>query len=285
MLTERTFEAIGDGVLYHYCTPGTFQAICENKSLRFSDIFSMNDFMEMHWGYGVWESVATNLVPELGKEFIDSIDEIFSASGFNILPLAACFSTQGDVLSQWRAYADDGTGYCIGFKAKHLTELPARPLQVLYDKQKQEQELAETIRSIHELRSKGELSDVEFFEVCATLSCDLAAFKNPAFVEESEVRFLHVVSFSSSNNGLKLEDMGGISYGESADPKLIGFTMRGSTPVPHIDLNFLDPNELYPISEVILGPKNDALPTAVSVFLETVGIGNAIVKKSVASYR
>ena len=27
----------------------------------------------------------------------------------------SCFSADGDVLSQWRAYADDGHGFAIGF--------------------------------------------------------------------------------------------------------------------------------------------------------------------------
>ncbi|WP_416152053.1 DUF2971 domain-containing protein [Pseudomonas sp. Bout1] len=34
--------------------------------------------------------------------------------------LATCFSKAGDVLSQWRAYADDGQGYAIGFDSKLL---------------------------------------------------------------------------------------------------------------------------------------------------------------------
>lgn len=285
MLPERFFQSTGDELLYHYCTPSAYQAICENKTIRFSDIFSMNDFMEMHWGYDVWQSVATKAINDLGKEFIDSVDAVISESGVNILPLAACFSTQGDVLSQWRAYADDGKGFCIGFSAKHVTQLAARPLQVLYNREQQEQELERAIRVIHEVRMEGNSSDSDFMGVCAALACDLASYKNPAFVEESEVRLLHIVAFAKSNEGLKLQAIGGTSFGEQSEPQRVGFTMRGSVPVPHVDLSILDPKAAHPIAEVLLGPRNDALPSAVSVFLETSGIGGVVVRKSIASYR
>ena len=61
--------------------------------------------------------------------------------------------------------------------------------------------------------------------------------------------------------------------------------MRGSVPVPHIDLSYVDPSGNHPIAEIILGPRNDALPTAISVFLETLGLGDIEVRKSHASYR
>ena len=34
---------------------------------------------------------------------------------------AICFSERGDSLSQWRGYADDGSGVCIGFRADRIS--------------------------------------------------------------------------------------------------------------------------------------------------------------------
>lgn len=101
--------------------------------MRFSDLFSMNDFLEMHWGYHVWEKAATELLEIVGRDFLDEIDKILHTSGVCGLPVGSCFSLNGDVLSQWRAYADDGHGYAIGFDATTLLKLPIRPLKVLYD--------------------------------------------------------------------------------------------------------------------------------------------------------
>lgn len=37
-------------------------------------------------------------------------------------PYIACFSKEGDVLSQWRSYADDSRGVSIGFDLNKLIE-------------------------------------------------------------------------------------------------------------------------------------------------------------------
>lgn len=61
--------------------------------------------------------------------------------------------------------------------------------------------------------------------------------------------------------------------------------MRDNIPVAFIEQDFTNGGEINPIKEVIIGPKNDVLATAVSVFLETIGVGSVAVKKSKASYR
>ena len=38
----------------------------------------------------------------------------------NTLPLIGCFSKNGDLLSQWRAYAEDGKGFSIGFDSNYI---------------------------------------------------------------------------------------------------------------------------------------------------------------------
>lgn len=285
MLFERQYKPDESELLYHYCSPETFLAICTNKSIRFSDIFSMNDFMEMHWGYHRWERAAGAALDRLGKEFLDSIDEVISSSSLGVLPLAACFSLNGDTLSQWRAYAENGAGFCIGFRADALCNLAARPLRVLYDTEQQEREIAQFLLALNEVHKEEPESTEDFFRVCATFSCDLAALKNPSFAEEQEIRLIHVVNLVESNGLLKLEDSGGTSFGRDTEPQSIRFSMRGSVPAPHIDLSFVDPDGKHSIAKVSLGPRNDALPTAVSIFLETNGLSNVEVSRSHASYR
>ena len=50
--------------------------------------------------------------------------------------MISCYSLDPDVLSQWRAYADDGRGFAIEFSAK-LMQMPAKKLRVLYDEERQ----------------------------------------------------------------------------------------------------------------------------------------------------
>ncbi len=286
MLLDRYYNPSNTEKLYHYCSAETLNAICSGKKIRFCDIFSMNDFMEMHWGYQVWEHAATELITELGKEFIDNVDLLLHNSGAIALPLASCFSKHGDTLSQWRAYGNDGKGYSIGFNAELLTQLAVRPLHVLYNNSEQINEVKAIIKAIHAIEeSNGNTRDNDYIEAITQLAFDLAAFKNPAFSEENEIRLIHLVNFEPSNRSLRIVDAGGTSHGKSLPAQTIKFFMRDSVPVPYIDLDFTDSGNINPIEEIILGPKNNALPSAVSIYLETLGIPNVKVKKSTAPYR
>lgn len=286
MLLERHYEP-GDGeIIYHYCSAETFNAICTNKRIRFCDIFTMNDFMEMHWGYQKWEEVAGDLLPEVGLDFINEIDKHIHESGGRCLPLAACFSESGDVLSQWRAYANDGKGFSIGFDASILTKLAVKPLRVLYNQDEQKREIRAFIQALHymedgEKNKKG----AEFIEDCRMLAFDLCAFKNPSFAEEKEIRMIHLLNFEPSNDSLRLVDPGGYAFGSDKDGEKIGFFMKDSSPVAFIDIDFSNNGICDSIKNVLIGPRNTSLTSAISIYLETSGIHNVNVKKSSASYR
>lgn len=286
MIIPRVYEPNEDEILYHYCDAFAFHAICSYRKMRFSDLFSMNDFTEIHWGYSIWEQAATYLLKEIGKEFLDKIDDVIHSSSMLGLLVASCYSLDGDVLSQWRAYADDGRGYAIGFSAKDLIKLPIRPLRVLYNQKEQIEETINTVRAIHSVEQSEEVKfGNDFTRTCFNLAFDLAAFKNPAFVEEQEVRLVHVLDFKESNNFMKLIDGGGYAFGKECKGEPVLFRMRDNMPIAYIEQDFSNAEKINPIKEVIIGPKNDVLPTAISIFLETIGIGSVNIKNSKASYR
>ncbi|SFD24222.1 DUF2971 domain-containing protein [Spirosoma endophyticum] len=288
MLVSREFKPKRDELIYHYCSAETFHAICTYKAIRFSDLFSMNDFLEIHWGYSIWEKAANEIIKDVGESFLDQIDKIISTTGIRTSTLASCFSLKPDVLSQWRSYTNDGHGYCIGFKAQDIIQLPVRPLKVLYNENKQIKETVAILRAIFETEDNDnnqEKYGKNFFHACAMLAVDLAAFKNPAFVEEMEIRLLHLLNFEQSNKFLRLKDIGGTSFGEEVEGEQVKFRMANSLPVPYIDINFTNKGKVNPIKEVYIGPKNDSRTTAISVFLETMDVGNVNVIKSKASYR
>lgn len=166
--------------------------------------------------------------------------------------------------------------------------MPVRPLQVLYDEKKQIKEAMVIVKAIHQLDNeegnKNRYGD-DFVTVCATLAFDLAAFKNPVFSEEKEIRLIHLLNFVPSNSFLKLEDAGGTYFGGPSPKHEVKFRIANNLPVPYIDIDFTNGNKVNPIQEVILGPKNNSRESAISVFLETSGLGGVKVLKSKASYR
>ena len=288
MLISREYKPNENDLIYHYCTTETFHSICTNKTIRLSDLFSMNDFLEIHWGYSIWEKAASEIIKDVGEDFLNKIDDIISSTGIRTNILASCFSLEPDVLSQWRDYSNDGFGYCIGFNAKNIIQLPIKQLKVLYNEKEQIKETVAILKAIYEVENSAKESEKfgsDFFEACATLAVDLAAFKNPAFSEENEIRLIHLLNFEPSNKFLKLVDNGGTSFGKEVKGEKVNFRMVQNLPVPYIDINFTNNSTINPIKEVYIGPKNDSRETAISVFLETLNIGNVEIKKSKASCR
>jgi hypothetical protein len=287
-MLERSYVPQDDEVIYHYCSPEAFLAICTSKTLRFTDVFSMNDISEMYWGHRVWERAASELLGsgEVERPLLDAIDRVLHTSGLHALPLACCFSRDGDLLSQWRAYAQDGVGYAVGFNAKALAQLPVRPLEVLYDSDQQIKEVKAFILAMQEVESTSdEPRSNDWFQACATLAFDLAALKNPSFSEEKEIRLVHLVNFETSNSSLRLTDAGGTSLGKVASQQPVGFHIRHGIPSAHIDIDYSAGGLLVPLSDVVTGPRNDGLLTGISVFLETVGLPNVRLRHSQAPYR
>lgn len=282
MIISREYKPKENDLIYHYCDSNAFFAICTNRKLWMNDLHSMNDFMELHWGDSIWEQSANTRIEKYGKEFLDEIDEVIHFSGFQSLLLANCFSTDKDVLSQWRAYADDGKGYVIGFNAKELLGLPIRALQVLYDKEQQIKEATATIDALYQLKQED---SNEFKTFCNVFGYDLSAFKNPAFIEEKEIRLIHLLDFKKSNDFMKLVDKGGIYFGEDRKGEEIKFRIKQDIPTPYIELDFSNNNKINPFKEVVIGPKNEVMKTAIRIFLETIGIEKVEINKSNASYR
>lgn len=108
MLTEND-------VMYHYCSIDTFMKILETKSIWVSHAQTTNDGLEDRMFVNALkrtlakhkevESQDTALLEKIADTYIKKVD----------FPYIACFTHDNDLLSQWRAYGDNGKGVCIGF--------------------------------------------------------------------------------------------------------------------------------------------------------------------------
>ena len=127
-----------NNIIYHYCTVETFLNIIKNHTLRLSDLCSSNDKAEMKILLGDLENEILNQYRKR-KDFLKSviygmdIDEAFEFilkrliykmdNNINQMLFGICFSEKGDLLGQWREYADKGTGIAIGFNIEWLLKL------------------------------------------------------------------------------------------------------------------------------------------------------------------
>lgn len=105
-------------LLYHYCSSLAGFEILRSRSFWLSPLSSANDSLEGRVAGRVFHRLlqSTEMLPniiEVASTVIEGFAE--SAEGF-----AFCLSESGDLLSQWRAYANDGTGISIGFDRDEL---------------------------------------------------------------------------------------------------------------------------------------------------------------------
>ena len=107
-------------VLYHYTTIETFEKILDKKTLRGTHYSQLNDRKEVEIGIQKLKESLEKL--EIANSVRNEVSAVISdISQEKINCFITSFSTQGDLLSQWRAYTDfHNGGVAIGFKGSKL---------------------------------------------------------------------------------------------------------------------------------------------------------------------
>jgi hypothetical protein len=113
-------------VVYHYTNDVGLRGILETGRLWLSDIFSLNDPSELSHGVShavkVLDTNAKSGPPE-SKTFAQHFASFYERGMEGSAHYFVCsFSSDGDDLGQWRAYADNGRGYALGFDGAVLED-------------------------------------------------------------------------------------------------------------------------------------------------------------------
>lgn len=309
-------------VIYHYCSLPTFQKIIEGKSIWLSDISKSNDSMELAWIYKELKKHCK----ELQSEYIKNQIEIYKADGhpprydrkdhdaelFLIEECltspyydtyAFCLSEDKDQLSQWRGYADDGNGICIGFNTEYFYCINKDNVsindfilkKVNYGKEKF-MSLVES-QDILGKYSKNKPSAENYQIVKNALDiihAHEAFYKNPAFITEHEWR----IAFSSAGLTTLNKEFDGILCKEIHENKAFTanfskatLTYRATSTdlIMCIDLGLKDIKNA--ISSIYIGPKSSVSIYDIRQFLihndilESLSDNSIEVYNSSASYR
>ena len=239
--------------LYHYCSTETFAAIVNAKKIRLSSLNLSNDTMEGKLASQILQEMASARKCSLEvfsklKSAMGYVESILHGFGF-------CLSSEGDLLSQWRGYADDAHGISIGFDQGALTNLGGADLcQVEYSRGTQEEMLAPFLDAV--------LSDekADLVDLVANVVDKLFLMKSAAFSEEKEWRLL--TSSSLVIGGWAIH-------------------ARRSSLVPFRELGINDGD----ITHVILGPKHQTPNDVVQRTLLLHGFRGVTVSRSKATYR
>lgn len=312
------------GLIYHYCSMETFNKIIKNKTLRLSDITKSNDSQEKLWIYNNLEKAMENAFKSMHltikPQDSDGIGSYISTTKKELdevihqESLVVCFSKKGDLLSQWRGYANDGCGFAIGFDKMRLEEYLNRDERfeispVEYDDEKQIRMLASDIRMafwdyVEEMNLpiefvpglKGIEADYSphqniIYDDYDAISSNMVSYfdfssclmKSGDFREEDEVRIVFSSQFSSS-----------MEAGYEVDTKIKGTTklalgkidyrVKDTKLVPFVEMDFSKAITDGIIKEVVIGPKADVRIEEMYTYLWHHGFEHIKVKKSNVSY-
>ena len=102
-------------VLYHYCPSPSFLEIIRSRVLWLTHQSGLNDLRESVWVVPFIQEEMRRRRTDATTEFLVQLGRQFDVNA-QMETYVASFSSDGDVLSQWRAYGMDGDGFAIGFR-------------------------------------------------------------------------------------------------------------------------------------------------------------------------
>lgn len=273
-------------ILYHYCSLKTLESITEESCLRLTNIMQSNDSLEMIYGFNIFrQSIIAGFLREKTKYFKERINQNDFTNVIDtwverykkrkdLHCFVLCFSSNGDLLSQWRGYANDGKGVAIGITEAYLEEFAKKNsinlAEVCYAEKTQKSRLRRVSEKIiREIKNKIRCEETEIKELinevldnnADEILCEIISFKTTFFKEENEWRLFVFENKLDSSKHLK-------GYSTEDNYKL------------YISLNFPRLDDL----KIVLGPKCLAQENDIKRLIEPLG-ENVNVEKSLGTYR
>jgi hypothetical protein len=188
--------------LYHYSGVDGMRGIFGSKTLWASDWRYTSDTTEFsyprHVLAKVVERMSTTASSDAARWVLDVVAGALIRAN-SALPLyVACLCADGDLESQWHAYAQRGTGFAVGFNRADLREAGLQQGYSLgylvYDVGKQEalleERLAEAISLVPQYVNGADPSVDPRLLFGLGITLALTDIKNPRFSEEREWRLM-----------------------------------------------------------------------------------------------
>lgn len=281
---------------YYYCSLDTFLNILKSKEIYLSDPLKMNDKLEIKWYLDRLnedsykevniDSIFERMRMRSGLEFsFDDLINSINSKGQRSIYIS-CFSKNQDLLSQWRAYADDGKGVSIGFDLSKFSIADNILIEeIIYTndvvegvRESDVEMVADTIRTViseNKITDKQSQIDVFLHELMPIL----AKYKNPAFIEENEVRLI----YSDDMKFEKIVEQHGAFKEKWSEKKLIhDFRVINNSDITEFVRLAFNPDC---IAEICIGPKCQLSENDVLTISKSLLGTELIISSSKSSYR
>lgn len=269
-----------DELIYHYCSVESFRAIIQNKIIWLSSIYNLNDYKEIHWIKDKVKKRIDELKDNKSYMKYKKFEKLYNEELPNIY--IASFSKGDDLLSQWRAYANDGFGVAIGFNKKYFKKNNlVLSCDVLYDESIQEEEISALLKPLEQLPDNIDIESIEFEKKAKDIINQIndlsAKSKNELFKEENEVRLIHSPFIKDDKENKRFIFENKLSR--------LKFRPTCGNLIPYFEFPFDNNENEKAIVEIVKGPKNKFIEKEIKMFLSLNGFYDVRIRKSRSSYR
>lgn len=282
--------------LYYYCSAKTFESILKNKEFWLSDVSRSNDYAEISVFFNrVKEKLEERLrclstdsaqhkgrYSHVHKSALGQLNQAMMHSYF----FAMCFTSLKDNLSQWRAYGDDGRGFCIEIDSEKLERLKSKYCDtemmklkpISYSSDDMDIEIDQLISSLDAIINSSD-SSKRVVDACRewalTVVNAAAYYKTEGFFVEKETRLCYA-------RVTTIKQMRNVDYGSHLEK--IGFRVTNNDCIPYMTFPIGKFRTL--ISNITIGPRNMASADIVQFMLAKYKFSQKIsVSKSNVTYR
>lgn len=282
-------------IVYHYTTLESFISIVESQSFYFTNLNYLNDRKEYDHGVDI---ILDTLKLHTHNETSESKLKILTYVEKNLESVhkssryIACFSKNGDLLSQWRSYGNQGKGISVGFKTSDLDYFDGgfiNCMNIEYREEFQRKIIYEIIKIILDYfeNIKNSIDWIGYnYEslvsksIVQILEEFISNFKDPSFDEEKEFRLEYKIDGNINEN----------------DNNKLFFRSNGSLIIPFYKIEYVDKNDnlsieskykKLPIEKIIIGPSLDYKlnKNSIEIFLSKLGYKNIEIIQSKIPYR
>ncbi len=264
--------------LYHYTSQSGLLGILKTRTIWSTRIQFLNDSREFVHTLDLWKRTIEGVKGAEANAQKPEVLRVLNGLHRGLdstakIPIhVACFSADGDSLSQWRGYSPGGNGFSIGFNCAQLMDAAERQscfiAPCIYDPTRQQelvQKLLEICRERCETKRPEEGSERWTLDIVQDFVFLAAVLKNPSFQEEREWRIV-TQAFSDGH------------------PQ-IGIRQGKTMPVPYFGFELAKPDEVLDL-EIVVGPSPESGLAVQSVkSLLAVHKCNGVARPSVVPYR
>lgn len=314
-------------LVYHYCDNYKMANILSGKTLRMSDITKSNDYEEVKMFFpGILDAIEDEYRKDefplqymdrtnrdaLGKLLdweYDILRYEFDRGG--VTNFVVCFCEEGDVLSQWRGYADNGKGCSLGFSVKELEDycntykgilrfeqvdyktvkeinvtIVEEALKVLNELRGLRNWIVENLPSLHEEKI-DKMFRYYFHQMISSVLMSSLKYKNETFKEEQEWRlFFSQQIYKYAKWIYGDEEIETIVYDDMLKviKNRIEFNVTSDDLIPFYPIKFTEIST-NPMKQVIVGPQNKIMEKDFSLYVASNKLNDIDFRYSRISYR